>query len=230
MHIAIIGYGRMGHAVEQQAVSRGHVVVCRIDKDTPDQWTALITSHVDVAIDFSSPLSAEVNLQRATNAGVPVVSGTTGWDALSWLGRYPADCPAVLWSANFSLGVQLFLRLNEQFARLMSPLLQYRPSIEEVHHIHKVDKPSGTAKVLSSELARLGYTDIPISSVREGEIVGVHTVTWTSGQDLIRLTHEATTRDAFAFGAVIAAEWLVGKRGVHTFQEVLFNDKREIVD
>ncbi len=221
MRIALIGYGKMGHMIESLALKQGHAVVARIDKDR-DEWDRLIQT--DVAIEFSTPMTAKDNILRAWKYHVPVVCGTTGWGVeplKTGIGDY-----ALIWSSNYSIGVNLLFTLNKELARLMARYPQYTPSIVETHHVHKLDKPSGTAKTLSEQILAVSdgqNAEVPIDSIREGEVPGIHTVTWDSEVDTLSLTHTAKSREGFALGALLAAEWIIGKKGYHDFEEVLRN-------
>ncbi len=202
MRVALIGYGKMGHMIEEIALSRGHEIVARIDMgDDFDLKDA------EVAIEFTTPGTAKDNILRAWAQGVPVVSGTTGWDAASLIeeDKQMHDKPMLIWKSNFSVGVNIFFDLNKALALAMKEHPQYTPSITEIHHIHKLDKPSGTAKTLAEQIG----TDVAIESIREGEVPGTHVVTWDSEEDTIIITHIAKGRRGFALGAVLAAESLV---------------------
>ena len=203
MKIALIGYGKMGHMVETIAVERGHTVVARIDAgDSFD-----LPGNADVAIEFSTPATARENILRAWAQGVPVISGTTGWNAQELIeeDRRLHEKPMLVWKSNFSVGVNIFFDLNKFLAKALKSQPQYTPSIKEIHHIHKLDKPSGTAKTLAEQIGR----DVPVESVREGEVPGTHEVKWDSGEDTIVITHIAKGRRGFALGAVLAAEELI---------------------
>ncbi len=211
MKIAIIGYGKMGHIVEQIALRRGHEIVCIIDLDV--QQGKL--SDADAAIEFSTPATAEKNVRMCWAEGVPVVCGTTGWNAAALLeeDKRTHNMPMLVWKSNFSVGVNLFFELNKKLAEMMVQHPQYTPSIEEIHHIHKLDKPSGTAKTLAEGIRDVKtdrFENLKIESIREGEVPGTHTVTWDSPEDTIVITHIAKGREGFALGAVIAAEEIVG--------------------
>ena len=234
MRIALIGYGKMGHTIEEVARERGHQVVCVIDRDNQEAFDSEAFASADVAIEFTSPATAEANIRRAWSRGKPVVCGTTGW-AIEQLAVN--DEPllhnrrALVWSSNYSIGVNILFALNRRLAEIMSKYPEYQPSITEVHHVHKLDAPSGTAKTLqctirNSQCAMTGESsDVPITSIREGEVPGIHTVTWDSEVDTISISHSAKSRKGFALGAVLAAEWIIGKRGFHTMEEVLFNEE-----
>ncbi len=250
MKIALIGYGKMGHMIEQVALTRGHEIVCIIDKENVEDIHSDMFRSADVAIEFTTPAIAESNIREAWKEGMPVVSGTTGWHAFQslesegWSRKSEVwslkskvvspkswqDIPAntlFFWSSNFSLGVNLFFKLNKQLAALMQPYEQYKPAITEIHHIHKLDAPSGTAVTLAEGLQSLksgvlsleskvlsleSWKNVPIESIREGEVPGTHIVEWDSTVDKISITHEAKSREGFALGAVIAAEFLARKK------------------
>lgn len=241
MKIALYGYGKMGKAIEQAAVLRGHEVVLRVDQSN----AGAPPTGADVAIEFSRPASALPNMQLCLAHQVPVVVGTTGWyDQMDTVKALVEDKNgSLLWASNFSIGVNLFFRLNSYLAKLMKNHPEYAAAIEEVHHVHKLDAPSGTAITLAhgveanSERYRgwalegndrsspaphaAGKDAIGIKSIRSGEVPGTHTVTWTSPQDRINLTHEAFGREGFATGAVVAAEWLRTRKGLYTMADVL---------
>ena len=202
MKIASIGYGKMGHMIESIALERGHEIVARIDVGD-----AFELNGADVAIEFTTPATAEANVRAAWAQGVPVVCGSTGWNAQALLDEDKRlhDKPMLVWKSNFSVGVNITFELNKTLAQMMSEQPQYVPSIKEIHHIHKLDAPSGTAKTLAEQIG----VNIPIESVREGEVPGTHIVTWDSPEDTIVLTHIAKGRRGFALGAVLAAEELV---------------------
>ena len=230
MKIALLGYGKMGQVIERIALERGHEIVLR--KDEFNTYEGLSTA--DVAIDFSVPMAAVDNISNCFYANVPVVSGTTGW-----LDRYDemiALCKekngGFISSSNFSLGVNLFFGLNEYLAKMMAKIDGYKVTMEEIHHIHKLDAPSGTAISLAQgviensqynnwTLENATESDILIEAVRTGEVPGTHTVTYDSGIDSIEIKHTAHNREGFALGAVIAAEWLAGKHGIFSMRDVL---------
>lgn len=230
MKIALLGYGKMGKTIEQIALGRGHEIVLRAEAIvTPDQL-----SGADMSIEFSIPEAAFLNITAAFEAGVPVVSGTTGW--LKNYDKAVEICHqkkgAFIYASNFSLGVNIFFQINEYLAKMMGPQPQYEVSMEEVHHVHKLDKPSGTAITLAEGIIRqtpkqrwsLDKSDAEnflIESKRTGEVPGTHTVRYHSNEDDLVLTHEAHNRNGFALGAVIAAEWLSGKQGVFSMRDVL---------
>ncbi len=222
MRVALIGYGKMGHMIEEIALSRGHEIVARIDMgDDFDLKDA------EVAIEFTTPGTAKDNILRAWAQGVPVVCGTTGWKPEELkIKNYELKIEdnktvitdetgktMLIWSSNFSVGVNIFFELNKQLASAMKAQPQYMPSITETHHIHKLDKPSGTAKTLCEEIKnsklKIKNYDVPIESIREGEVPGTHEVRWDSEEDTIIITHVAKGRRGFALGAVLAAEQMV---------------------
>ena len=224
MKIALIGYGKMGHMIESIARERGHEIVSIIDQNNLDEFESNAFASADVAIEFTTPQTAADNILRAWKAGVPVVCGTTGWniDAMKQeaIGR-EGDGIGLMWSSNYSIGVNILFALNKQLAKFMEAYPDYAPHMTEVHHIHKLDAPSGTAKTLQESIGddRLAIKDI--ESIREGEVAGIHTVTWDSEIDTISISHSAKSRKGFALGAVIAAEWMKGKTGWHDFSEVI---------
>lgn len=238
MKIALIGYGKMGHMIEGIALERGHEIVGIIDPTLVNGDCSLVTDFdseefrsADVAIEFTTPATAKENVLRAWAQNVPVVCGTTGWkpeelrveglelrevDSRKLIVDSKTGKTMLVWSSNFSVGVNIFFDLNKQLAAMMKAQPQYTPSITETHHIHKLDKPSGTAKTLAeqieNELPSLqggAGGRLPIESIREGEVPGTHEVKWDSEEDTIIITHIAKGRRGFALGAVLAAESLV---------------------
>lgn len=226
----------MGHAIERHALERGHEIVCRIDADNMDDIDGEAFAGADVAIEFTMPAAAAANCMRAMSHGVPVVSGTTGW--YDEMPRAKALCDAgegtLLWSSNFSIGVNLFMSLNRYLASMMKQFPAYRPSMNEVHHVHKLDHPSGTAITLAqgimaadpaitawTEAATDDPSQLVISHERRGEVPGIHSITWESPVDSITITHDAKSRDGFALGAVMAAEWIAGKKGFFTIDQFI---------
>ena len=247
MKIALIGYGKMGRMIESVALSRGHEIVCIIDPLTsPQTFDSPAFRSADVAIEFSRPEAAERNIRAALAQGVPVVCGTTGWDVEGLKATLKPsnpqtlkpstlnEHPGVIWSSNYSIGVNILFAVNKYLARLLHNTGGYQPSITEVHHIHKLDAPSGTAKTLAeainsqpsnSQTLKPSNLNCPIESIREGEVPGIHEVRWESEADILTLRHEAKSRQGFALGAVMAAEWLRGKTGWHSMTEVLGLEK-----
>ncbi len=221
MKIALIGYGKMGHIIESIALERGHEIVCIIDKDNTEDFHSAACASADVAIEFTTPQTAEANVLRAWAAGVPVVSGTTGWNIEATRLEAIRQKAGLMWSSNYSIGVNLLFALNKQLAKFMEAYPNYTPHMTEVHHIHKLDAPSGTAKTLQEAIGEERLPVADIESIREGEVPGIHTITWDSEVDTITISHSAKSRKGFALGAVIAAEWMKGKTGWHTFDEVI---------
>lgn len=235
MKIALIGYGKMGHAIEQIALQRGHEIVSVIDVNNQEDFTSDAFKSADVAIEFSMPAVAMDNYRRAFAAGVPVVSGTTGW--LEHLPEIKEACKAgqtFFYASNFSLGVNIFFALNKYLAKIMNDFPAYDVRMVETHHVHKLDAPSGTAITLAEGLIdnierknkwvegkEPAEDEIGICSVREGEVPGIHTVIYESDVDTISITHDAKSRMGFALGAVIAAEFTCGKKGFLTIQDML---------
>lgn len=231
MKIALLGYGRMGKAIERIATSRGHEIVAKIDKDNPGDSF----EYADVAINFSVPSAAVGNITHAIHQGVPVVCGTTGWLAhkTDIEDLCAAKNGAFLYASNFSLGVNIFFALNQKLAQMMAPHPQYTTSMEEIHHTEKLDAPSGTAITLAEGVLphtklkgwkleeEAGENDLPIKALREPHVPGTHTVTYNSAIDKIEIAHIAHNRDGFALGAVVAAEWIAGKNGIFTMNDVL---------
>jgi len=231
MKIALLGYGKMGQTIEKIAVSRGHEIVLTIDKDSPEYDISV----ADVAIDFSIPSSAVDNITNCLNNNVPIISGTTGWlDHFEDIKKLCSDQKgAFIYASNYSLGVNIFFELNNYLAKMMGNLDQYNVAIEEIHHKQKLDEPSGTAITLAEgviehtqntqwELDKASEENsIPISAIRSPEVPGTHTITYNSSVDQIDIKHTAHNRQGFAFGAVVAAEWIVGKTGVFTMKDVL---------
>lgn len=229
MKIALIGYGKMGHAIEALAVKRGHQICCTIDNSEELATKAQLLKNADVAIEFTMPTVAEDNIRYCIENGIAIVCGTTGWYSDYY--ELAALCHnrggAMLTATNFSIGMNIMFALNERLAQLMSGHDEYSVDITETHHIHKLDAPSGTAITLRDQIAansegkRQDANNIPIESIREGEVPGTHTVRYSSPIDTITLTHEAHSREGLALGAIIAAEFLNGKKGIFTMKEVL---------
>lgn len=216
----------MGHAVEEAALQRGHTIICTVDNDSEWSSKEALLRQADMAVEFSTPATAVSNIRRCFALGLPVVSGTTGWDA--YREAVEKECAegghALLTASNFSIGMNIIFALNERLAELMRGRDDYSVSISETHHIHKLDAPSGTAISLRNQIVESGkrkVESVPIESIREGEVPGTHTVVYDSEIDTITLTHEAHSRKGLALGAVLAAEWLLGKRGVFSMREVV---------
>ncbi len=230
MKIALLGYGKMGQVIEKIALLRGHEIVVR--KSIGDSFDGL--ENATVAIEFSAPDAAVENISAALNLGIPVISGTTGWlhDYDKMVQLCNEKNSAFISSSNFSLGVNIFFELNAYLAKIMSKFEDYKVGIEEIHHTQKLDAPSGTAISLAKgviensdynswTLENPNSDDILIDAKRIENVPGTHTVSYNSNVDLIEIKHLAHNREGFALGAVIAAEWIVGKHGVYTMKDVL---------
>ena len=230
MRFALLGYGKMGKAIEQIALERGHEIVCKIDIDLAEGKLR----GADAAINFSIPNAAVDNITSALHQAVPVVCGTTGWlDAFPQVTQTAMENnTAFLYSSNFSVGVNLFFKLNKILAQIMHPQKEYSVSMQETHHIHKLDAPSGTAISLAegiienSDLKQWKMNEgtkdsITIQSYRKGEVPGTHNVKYESLIDEITIEHKAYNRIGFAQGAVLAAEWIVDKKGIFKMEDVL---------
>lgn len=230
MNIALLGYGKMGKAIEKVALERGHQIVWKVDVEQKEYDF----SRVDLAIDFSDPTAAFQNIHKCIENNIPVVSGTTGW--LSKYEEIVNFCNhkkgAFIYASNFSVGVNLFFNLNTYLSRIMKNIQGYNVEMEEIHHVHKLDAPSGTAITLAESiiensdkvkwnLEREKANDLYISTKREGEVPGTHVVAYTSDVDSIEIKHTAFNRGGFALGAVVAAEWLLGKKGIFSMKDVL---------
>jgi len=236
MKIALIGYGKMGKMIEQVALSKGHEISFKIDIDNIGDIDKLTPQNTDIAIEFTTPHSAYSNVTKCLKRGVNVVCGTTGWnDKLPEARKLAIDNGlALLWTSNFSIGVNLFFKLNQQLAKLMNGIEDYNPEITEIHHIHKKDAPSGTAITLAEgllenysdkkewKLAPEGNnSDLLITAERTGEVPGTHIIKYDSAVDYIEITHLAKNRQGLASGAVLAAEFLKGKKGIYGMNDVL---------
>ena len=231
MKIALLGYGKMGKAIEKIAESRGHSIVLKIDEHSE----AYDIRQADIAIDFSIPSVAFKNIKHSLDSKIPVVSGTTGW--LDRLDEAKELCrkndSGFIYASNFSLGVNIFFELNEYLAKMMANLTDYKVSMEEIHHTQKLDTPSGTAITLAEGIIKhspkknwkLDVTneedEIPIVAKRIPDVPGTHSVRYNSVVDTIDIHHTAHSRQGFALGAIIAAEWLVSRKGVFTMKDVL---------
>lgn len=230
MKIGLLGYGKMGKAIEQIALKRGHDILLKVDENTE----SYVLDNLDVAINFSTPDSAVDTIVNCFNHNIPIISGTTGW-----LERYDevlALCQekngTFLYASNFSLGVNMFFELNRTLAKLMAKLPEYDISMEEIHHTQKLDAPSGTAITLAEDIIKnskyctwtLDATQpkaLHIDAKRIDSVPGTHEVAYTSSVDTIEIKHTAHNREGFALGAVIAAEWIAGKKGVFKMKDVL---------
>ena len=235
LKIVLIGYGKMGRIIERIAQERGHQVVLKIDRGEEALFDDPRFASADVAIEFTSPQAAYANCMKTLERGLPLVSGSTGWSErlLEVRKLCEREGKTFFWSSNFSIGVYLFRQLVAQASRLMQLAPDYQLSMSETHHVHKLDAPSGTAITLAEtvlaerpELERwtLGMAaegELPVVAYREGEVPGIHTVTYTSEVDRIVLTHEAFGRQGFALGAVLAAEYAYTHRGWLTMDDLL---------
>jgi 4-hydroxy-tetrahydrodipicolinate reductase len=230
MKIALLGYGKMGQAIEKIALERGHEIVLR--KTEQNTYDGL--EMADVAIDFSVPTAAVTNITTCLNAGIPVVSGTTGWleDYEIMVALCKEKNGAFIYGSNFSLGVNLFFELNDYLAKIMRKFPQYKIDMQEIHHTEKLDAPSGTAITLANgiiensdysswALENAKADEILIDAQRIENVPGTHSVFYNSAVDTIEIKHIAHNREGFALGAVIAAEWILGKNGVFTMKDVL---------
>ena len=248
MKIALIGYGKMGRMIEQIAIARNHEIVCIIDVDNQEDFDSEAFASADVAIEFTSPTAAYGNYLRAFSHGVKVVSGSTGWmkehgdDVRRMCSE---EGKTLFWASNFSIGVAIFSAVNRYLAKIMDGFAQYDVEMEEVHHIHKLDAPSGTAITLAEEIAGCmdridgwakgttleadgtvtgssGHEDgkVVINSIRRGEVPGIHTIKYDSEADSITITHDAHNRSGFALGAVLAAEYTAEHSGLLTISDM----------
>jgi 4-hydroxy-tetrahydrodipicolinate reductase len=229
MKIALLGYGKMGKTIEKIALSRGHHIVIKADIDTKYDIT-----EADVAIDFSIPEAAFNNISNCIENNVPVISGTTGWlqNYESAVALCEEKNGAFIYASNYSLGVNIFFELNKTLAKMMRNLNQYQVGIEEIHHTQKLDAPSGTAITLANGIIeQTNYqkwtldspkvNEIGIIAKRIENVPGTHEITYTSDVDTIAIKHTAHSREGFALGAVVAAEWIIGKKGVFSMNDVL---------
>lgn len=236
MKIALIGYGRMGHEIEKIAIERGHEIVSIIDKDNQADFNSPQFRSADVAIEFSMPSSALDNYKKCFAAGVPVVAGTTGW--LDNIEEVKNMCKngdnTFFYASNYSIGVNIFFILNKYLAKIMNNYPNYNVKMEETHHIHKLDAPSGTAITLAEGLienidgkkswnleTERNNEDIAIHCIREGEVPGIHEIVYESEVDTLSIKHDAKSRKGFALGAVIAAEFVKGKKGFLGMSDML---------
>ncbi len=236
LKIAIVGYGKMGKVIEEKAIERGHTIICKIDKDTTDEdWKLL--ANADVAIEFTNPESAAENIKRCLNSNLPTIVGTTGWyqhfDEIKELVN--ENNTAILTATNFSIGVNLCSHLCKILAQAMESLPEYDVEIEETHHTEKLDAPSGTATTMADciikQLTRkeswvlkenqTKISELAISAIRENDVPGTHKLKYSSAIDDIEIIHTAHNREGFAIGAVVAAEWIDGKKGIFTMTDLI---------
>jgi 4-hydroxy-tetrahydrodipicolinate reductase len=236
MNIAIAGYGRMGRAVEKAAMEKGHHILARIDAEKDWKEQAGEIQRADVVIEFSTPSTVVANVLRCFDMNLPVVTGTTAWE--KDFPEVKSTCltqgKSLFVASNFSVGVNIFFHLNRKLANMMNAFGQYDPTIEEIHHVKKLDRPSGTAKQLADDLVKGldnktkwslgengGEGEIPVISHRLEDVPGTHIIRYESPEDTIEIKHTAKSRAGFARGAVKAAEWLIGKKGVFTMDDLL---------
>ena len=237
MNIALIGYGKMGKAIEEIAISRGHSVVVKFNSQNPLESSQLRTT--DVAIEFSQPDLALKHIKLCADGQIPIVVGTTAWEEhlAEIINHIDKREASLIYSSNFSIGVNLFFEMNKYLARLMNDKTDYVASITEIHHTHKIDAPSGTAVTLAKDLIsnhptysswkltgqseNMEKSDLPISAIREENVPGTHLISYTSEIDTLTIEHKAHNRKGFALGAVIAAEFIHKKQGVYTMSDIL---------
>lgn len=240
MDIALLGYGKMGKAIEAEAIKRGHNIILKIDQNNLSALNESNLQMADVAIDFSRPDAAFGNVWKCLEAGIPVISGTTGWS--EEMSEIIEHCKfkngTFLWASNFSIGVNVLFKVNEYLANIMKKYPNYKVDIEEIHHIQKLDAPSGTAITLAEAInyshpiqntwrliehqQEVELNQIPIMAIREDQIPGTHAINYRSEIDDISLTHTAHGRQGFALGAVLAAEYIKDKKGIFHMEDVLF--------
>ena len=235
MKIALLGYGKMGKEIEAIALQRHHAIVLKVDETNSTSITKADLQQADVAIEFSTPHTVISNIKKCLNAQLPIVIGTTGWYDL--FKDIENECQqkngTIFHSTNFSLGVNIFMKVNSYLAELMNKYTNYDVSLEEIHHIHKLDKPSGTAITLANQVLdkierkknwSITNTDsqtLFIKDVREGEVPGTHIIKYTSAVDDIEIMHKAHNRQGFALGAIIAAEYICDKKGIFTMENLI---------
>ncbi|MES2516189.1 MAG: 4-hydroxy-tetrahydrodipicolinate reductase [Bacteroidota bacterium] len=235
MNIALLGYGKMGREIEAIALQRGHSIVLKVDESNAAAFTSVDVKNADVAIEFSTPHTVISNIKTCFEAEVPVVVGTTGWyDEFEMIQELCLQKNGSLFHAtNFSLGVNLFFKVNSYLAELMNKYDTYNVEMEEIHHIHKLDKPSGTAISLANQvlekidrktnwsITEKNPETLFINDIREGEVPGTHIMKYSSAVDDIEIMHKAHNRKGFALGAVIAAEHIIGKKGIFTMNDLI---------
>jgi 4-hydroxy-tetrahydrodipicolinate reductase len=239
MNIGIIGYGKMGKEIEQIAISRNHKITLIADKDDTEKLKKIDKTKVDVVIEFTNAQSAINNYNYCFERNIPVVSGTTGItneDYKKITEKVKKENKTFMWASNFSVGVNITFKINEILAKLINPYKNYTAQIEEIHHIHKLDSPSGTAISLANGIIEnidhlsawknnsdINNNELEIHSIRKDEVPGTHIVEYKSEIDKITIKHEAFNRKGFAIGAVLSAEFIFNKIGVFTFDDLLKN-------
>ena len=245
MKIALLGYGKMGKAIEQLALAKAHQIILKVDENNAHDFSIDDLVNADVAIEFSVPSASVQNILRCFDTNVPIVVGTTGWlDKWEEVKRICEEKnQALFYTSNYSIGVNIFFEINKKLAQLMSEQHGYEVSIEEIHHTEKLDAPSGTAITLANDIlkemerktkwintiksqlktsnSKIKKDDLLITSIREANIAGTHTIQYESAVDCIEIKHTAYNRQGFAAGALCAAEWLIGKKGVFGMQDLL---------
>jgi 4-hydroxy-tetrahydrodipicolinate reductase len=235
MRIALIGYGKMGQAIEKTALERGHSISVKIDDQNRDQLVDLSPENTDVAIEFSMPVAASENVRSCISSGIPIVSGTTGWneqmpEIIEYCNTHDGT---FFYASNFSLGVNILFEINRKLASIMNRMEDYSVSMKETHHIHKLDSPSGTAITLADDIInnidrlkewKLGSSsdkNLGIEAIREGEVSGTHIVNYDNNVDRISIGHESKSRQGFALGAVLVSEWVRERKGFLTMKDFL---------
>jgi 4-hydroxy-tetrahydrodipicolinate reductase len=235
MKIALLGYGKMGHEIEKAILEHGHSIGLIIDNERDWAEKANELKKCDAAIEFSIPAITFENMRRCFESNIPVVVGTTGWygrfDEITELCRL--NNGTLFYASNFSIGVNIFSEINRKLASMLETYPMYTPSMTEIHHLQKLDAPSGTAITLANDIIKYNsryntFTmddpkagEIPVNAIREGNVTGTHTIAWSSEIDKITITHEAMNRRGFALGAVMAASWIQGRKGIFTMQDML---------
>ena len=235
MKIALLGYGKMGKEIEAIALQRHHTIVLKVDETNSASITKTDLQQADVAIEFSTPHTVISNIKKCLDAQLPIVIGTTGW--YDFFKDIENECQqkngTIFHSTNFSLGVNIFMKVNSYLAELMNKYTNYDVSMEEIHHIHKLDKPSGTAITLANQvldkierkknwsITNTNSQSLFIKDIREGEVPGTHIIKYTSTVDDIEIMHKAHNRQGFALGAVIAAEYIYNKKGIFTMENLI---------
>ncbi len=235
MKIALLGYGKMGHEIEKTANEQGHSIGLIIDSEKDWIKKSEKLKDCDVAIEFSMPAIVIGNIQKCIESGIPIVTGTTGWyDHIEQVTEFcTSSNGSLFYASNFSIGVNIFFDINQRLASLLEAYPMYAPDLVEIHHSQKLDAPSGTAITLANEIIASNsrfkkytgsepkFDEIPVKSIREGSATGTHTVTWRSESDEIIITHEAKNRRGFALGALMAASWIQGRKGIFTMKHML---------